>query len=347
MKTYNVVVIGCGSIGAMKSDNIDYPGSPNILTHANAVKRHPRTELLALIDTDKEKAKKAFIKWNPKTVAGSFNLLKQSGYEVPDIAIIAVPTETHYEILHQIYINNVNKMPKLIIAEKPFCSELNQARSIAESYSDLGIPIVIDYIRRYAQGYKDIKKQIDFGAFGKTLNCRVLYTRGMKHEGCHALDLMRYFFGECNRIATNEIYDCLFTGEGKNLFGKAIIDRDEKDPTEFECYGFEKCDHVVFMPCDGRKYGIFEVDICFEKCRLRFIDNGLYIEKYPINEENEWGHKSLDYRLTNVTRQETGLNIALYNLINNAVNFLDGKEGLICTNKDAIKVHEILNGEVK
>jgi len=340
MKTYNVAIIGCGSIGALKPDNIDYPGSPNILTHANAVDRHPRTELLAFIDTDLKQLRKAADKWQPQIATISLDEIKNKRI---DITIIAVPTEYHYKILHQIYVNNVGKMPKLIIAEKPFCSESDQARSITESYSDSGIPIMVDYIRRYAQGYQEIKRQIDSGIFGKTLNCRVLYTRGLFHEGCHAIDLMRYFFGECNRIATNEIFDCLFTEKGRDPFGKAIIDRDEKDPTEFECYGFEKCDHVVFMPCDGRKYGIFEVDICFENCRLRFIDNGLYVEKYPINEENEWGHKSLDYRLTNVTRQETGLNIALYNLINNAVNFLDGKEDLICIDKDAIKIHEILD----
>jgi len=157
----------------------------------------------------------------------------------------------------------------------------------------------------------------------------------MRHEGVHGLDLMRYFFGEIvnyDSYIENYPYDNL------------IIDRDKDDPSRFAYFTFEKCNHVVFQPCDGRKYGIFEVDICFENCRLRFIDNGLYVERYPINEENEWGHKSLDYSLSNVLRTETGLNMALYGLINNAVNFLDGKEDLLCTSEDAIAVHQILEG---
>jgi predicted dehydrogenase len=194
---------------------------------------------------------------------------------------------------------------------------------------------MVNYIRRFAFGYQKIKKQIDSGAFGTALNCRVLYTRGLRHEGCHALDLMRYFFG-----TWYESYAKLRdVGVDERRY---IVDRDENDPTVYASFDFEKCANVVFQPCDGRKYGIFEIDICFENCRIRFIDNGLYYETYPITKENEWGHKSLNYQLTDVIRKETGLNIALYNLIDNAVKFLDGKEKLICTAADAVAVHKIL-----
>lgn len=329
MNQYNVCIIGCGSIGATKPDHIDYPGSPNILTHGNAVDRHPQTNLVAVIDVNDGPLLKAKTKWQAWVAVKSFDELIVSGKE-PDIVIVATPTKFHYDVLHQIFINNVHQMPKLIIAEKPFCSNLDTARAITESYSNMGIPIMVDYIRRFAKGYQKIKKQIDDNVFGKALNARVLYTRGLRHEGCHAIDLMRYFFGECLTSDSN--------------YALSIIDRDKNDPSIPISFTFLKCGSVTFQPCDGRQYGIFEVDICFEKARLRFIDNGLYLEQYPINEENEWGHKSLDYSLTNVIRTETGLNTALYELINNAVRFLDGKEDLICTASDAVKVHEILEG---
>ena len=325
MKTYTVAIIGCGSIGALKPDHIDFPGSENILTHANAVDRHPRTDLTALVDIDDKRLKRAEAKWNPRTAARKIDDLR------PDIVIVATPTEIHYKTLHQMIVDNPGSRPKLIIAEKPFCLESQTARSITESYSNLGISIMVDYIRRFAQGYKNIKKQIDSDTFGKAQNVRILYGRGLKHEGCHALDLMRHLFGEC-----------LYCQYMSNITAAELIDRDKDDPSGSAFFTFEGCGSVIFQACDGRKYGIFEIDICFKKARLRFIDNGLYIEKYPINEENEWGHKSLDYKLTSVVRQETGLNIALYGLIDNAVNFLDGKEGLICTARDAIEVHEIL-----
>ena len=326
MNHYKVAIIGCGSIGALKPDKIDSPGSENILTHAHAVDAHMQTELYAVIDTDDEKLRKAKAKWQPELCVRKYEDIELNGGQTPDIVIVAVPTEHHYETIHNMFVGT--SKPKLIIAEKPFCHRLSLAKTITES--DLKVPIMVDYIRRFATGYQEIKSQIDKGDFGKALNCRVLYTRGIKHEGCHAIDLMRYFFGECYN--------------SHHLSNIHFIDRDINDPTIPISFLFEKCGNVVFQPCDGRLYGIFEIDICFEKCRIRLIDNGLYYEMYPITEKNEWGHKSLNYRLTDVLRRETGLNIALYNLIDNAVNYLDGKQELICTAEDAVAVHEILEG---
>lgn len=330
MNIYKVAIIGAGSIGALKKDNIDYLGGPNILTHSNAVCSHPRTELVAFVDTDTKKAPFACEKWDVKAMYPNIEPMMIEGK--PDIIVIATPTDTHYEILSE----TLNYQPQLIIAEKPFCLSFTEANGIIHQQKEKAkdgrrrIPIMVDYIRRFAKGYQEVKKQFDSGKFGKAQNARVLYGRGLKHEGCHAVDILRYFFGEC------------IAGDISHAY--SINDRDENDLTFEVTFAFENCTSVVFQPCDGRLYGIFEIDICFENCRIRFIDNGLYYEMYPISEENEWGHKSLNYRLTDVIRRETGLNIALYNLIDNAVNFLDGKEQLLCTEEDAIAVHEILEG---
>ena len=325
MELYKVAIIGAGSIGANKPDTIDSPITENILTHAHAVFHHPRTELYAIVDTDPIQLEKAVKKWQPKRAFLSLNDLEVDP-EKSDIIIVAVPTEWHYPTLvaiHDLF------QPRLVICEKPFCGDLKQAISIQNQYAKKQVSIMVNYIRRFSAGHQEIKNNIDTGKYGKALNCRVLYTRGLKHDGCHALDLLNWFFGRC---LYNHFDDC----------PGSIIDRSTSDPTIYAKLIFEDCKNVVLQPCDGRKYGIFEIDICFENCRLRFIDNGLYVERYPINEKNEWNHKSLDYSLSNVLRTETGLNTALYGLIDNAVNFLDGKEDLLCTSSDAIAVHKIL-----
>ena len=328
MNKYTAAIIGCGSIGANKPNHIDYPNSSNILTHANAIDRHPEVELIALVDNNKEQLMDAQKKWHALTTAETYDHLIMSN-KVPDIVVVAVPTENHFEVIMNILSHPAK--PKLLIVEKPFCDNINQIEEIQDNCET---PILVDYIRRFANGYKEIRQNINSGKYGKALNCRILYTRGLRHEGCHAIDLMRYFFGEFmdKDIEDNPYYD-------------VIIDRDENDPTIFAKFSFEKCNYVVFQPCDGRKYGIFEIDICFEETRLRLIDNGLYVEQYHINEENEWGHKSLNYNLTNIIRKETGLITALYNVIDNAVQYLDGNEDLICTIDDALEVQEILSNE--
>ncbi len=335
MNIYKVCIIGCGSIGASKPREIDGPDTTNILTHAHAVFHHPRTEIWAMVDTDEEKLREESRRWGSKKAFRSIVPELEIEPEKPDIVIVAAPTETHADVMRKL-LALAPYMPKLIIAEKPFCSCLADAEQVKSLYPDT--PIMVDYIRRFSKGHQEIKALIDSGSMGRALNCRVLYTRGLCHEGCHGIDLMRWFFGKCELFTTLNAIDLL--GNEPNYY--AIEDRIKEDPT-IECVGsFENCPSIVFQPCDGRKYGIFEIDICFEEGRIRLIDNGLYYERYPVNEKNEWGHRSLSYRLTDVIRQETGLNIALYNLIDNAVNFLDGKEKLICTADDAIAVHEIL-----
>lgn len=336
MNIYKVCIIGCGSIGALKPEEIDGPDTTNILTHAHAVSQHPRSEIFAMVDSDEEKLREGTQKWKPQRAFRSIIGELENEPAKPDIVIVATPTDTHYQVLKDLtYLKPY--MPKLIIVEKPFCPDLNYAKETIQDiklYSDA--PIMVDYIRRFSPGHQKIKAMIESSSLGKALNCRVLYTKGLFHEGCHAIDLMRYFFGEC--IETEY---ALGMGEG---YGIEIEDRDLKDPTIPLQLIFDKCSSVIFQPCDGRKYGIFEVDMCFEEGRIRLIDNGLFYERYPVNEKNEWGHKSLSYKLTEVIRQETGLNIALYNLIDNAVNFLDGKADLLCTADDALAVHEVLRG---
>lgn len=315
MKQYTVAIIGCGSIGALKPDNIDGPLSENILTHAHAVYAHPETNLMYVIDNDIEKAKQAAEKWQ------AFYRTDLKFDIIPDIIIVSVPTNHHYQILSKLS----EYKPGLIIIEKPFCQNLNE---LQRSLWGNKAPVLVNYTRRFVPGIINLKKKLDED---HVLNCRVLYTRGF-HDGCHAIDLMNYFFGECI--------------SARRIRPSKIVDRDVNDPTISIAMNYEKCDSVIFQPCDGREYGIFEIDICCRKNRYRLIDNSLYIERYPIIDENEWGHKALGYSLTSVIRQETGLNTALYNLISNAVAFLNKKVELLCLPEDAIKVHDIMK-EIK
>ena len=237
--------------------------------------------------------------------------------------IVCTPTETHYDVLLDLS-EMKEKHNFLVIAEKPFCITLDQASSIVNIYNKLGIPLLINYTRRFVWGYQDARNTFLDGGLGSALNARMIYTRGM-HDGCHAIDIFRYFFGEFI--------------DGRSYKKYRILDLSKQDPTMPVYMEFDKCKSVIMQPCDGRLYGIFELDICFEKGRIRFTDNGIYAEHYPITDVNEWGHKSLSY---DVVKTETGLTSAMLNVIQNAVDYLDGKAELLCTGYDAVKVHEIL-----
>jgi len=322
-----VCLVGLGSIGALKPDDIDFNGSTNILTHANAITVHQETTLHAVIDKSTEKLKAVTKKWYPENC---FNTVEQM-YAVlqtdpPDIVIVATPTNTHYQVINDILKYSGKNQPKLIIAEKPFCSNTKETQTIIQECDQRNIPIMIDYIRRFSDGHKEIKKYTESEKFGKVQNVRIAYTRGW-HDCCHAVDICRYFFGDC------------LNAEILNRNG--INDRDPNDLTYDYKMSFEKCSNVVFQGCDGRKFGIFEIDIVFDKARIRLIDNGLQYEIYPVAERNEWGHPAMEYSLSSVIRQETGLNTSLYGLIDNAVSTIRGESKPLCSGSDALHVHLI------
>jgi predicted dehydrogenase len=239
---------------------------------------------------------------------------------------IAVPTEIHYTIIHDLI--QLENKPRLIMAEKPFCFNQSEAESIVDllrSLSGVTISIAVNYTRRYDTAFQTLKKSIDENELGEIYSCVVYYDRGLQRDGCHAIDICNYLFGR-------------FTG-GSVLAGRRCIDYSKQDISFPAHLTFSKCGNVVFIPCDGRAFSIFEIDIIAEKGRFRFVDHGLVMKVYRVEPEKTYGnYNSLSIDSINF---KTDLTLALTNYVNNVVGFLNGKEELICTSKDALGQHKI------
>ena len=109
---YNAVIVGAGSIGALKSDKYDSPQTNNVLTWAHACYTHPNIKQTHISDIYLKKAKQAGDKWGfsyssfPSTsIMARFYLISS------DIIIISVPTESHNQVLLDI----LQYYPKIII----------------------------------------------------------------------------------------------------------------------------------------------------------------------------------------------------------------------------------------
>ncbi len=322
---YKAIVIGAGSIGAWKDDKYDSPITENILTHAHAYYSNPDIELEGIIDSDSIKGTLASSKWN----TDYYRHHSYMDYD-PDIISVCTPTKTHKEILLDI----IEAHPKIVIAEKPFCNNSKEAQEVKEVYEKAGIPIMINYPRDYVPEIIQLDSELNNGKYGKIYSAIFYYTRGLKHEGCHAIDLCRFLFGE-------------YRG-GKANRANCIKDRDENDPTVGAWMTFERCPHVFFSPCDGRQYKVFQLEIMTEKGKIILSQHGMYIDFYPLIEEPIWGgfqilSKDLRYR------KPTQLNKSLEFLLKEAVTHLHNMElnkfdpnQLTCNADDALQVHKII-----
>lgn len=317
---YNVLIIGAGSIGALKPDKFDNPETENILTHAHAVYAHPKTSLDGVVDRDNSKAAKASLKWNSTFSA---EISSYSEYII-DIAIIATPTETHYEVFKEV----IEKIkPKVIILEKPVgnCEDIiNYLGEKTFKKSN----IIIDYIRRFSSATDKIKNKLQEA--NTIYNIVIRYTRGIRHEACHAIDLICYLLDIESELELDI----------NILNGLELADRSEDDKSITVHMSHNRCRNILFLPSDGRDHCIFEIDIHTDVGRMTLQNNGnLYRFTKVVDEEIYGNYKSLNSN--HFTVEKTDLNIALYNLVDHAINVLNGEHSK-CNLNDAWLVHKIL-----
>jgi predicted dehydrogenase len=266
--SYNVLIIGCGNKGALA----DAPGSGNehkYLSYAHAVKDHPGFELMSFSDNLITKAVEAVVLWGGDYHCSEINFLEIDHY-IPDIAIISTPDETHYDILKQL----ADYPLKLVICEKPLCTDPQQAREIVELYRQKNIPLFVDYTRRFIPEYQQMKAEIDAGNWGAFLEGYGYFNRGWLHTGSHMVDFVLWLRGTMDGFRITEI------------------------PTDYRW--------------------IYQIGMFYEKDF--FSDHAVNFTKNPHVDSIYDKH--------------------LWYLMDNAYNFLEGKEPLLCTAKDGLKVLE-------
>ncbi len=326
MKKYNVVIIGAGSIGAMKPDELDAPNMEFPLTHAAAViKLNTYFNLETIIDSNFETAIKASQKWHCGA-AGGIEFLPNGVTNNTDVIVIATNTENHLEAFK--HVARVFKNLKIIILEKPagmYSFECAEIRDIAEKNN---IKIVVNYTRRFEPYHKLIADNIISGKYGKIYSARFHYTRGLKRDGCHAIDLANWFFGHCRSIEKHS--------------GFAIDDYNSIDLTVPLIAEYDWCPMVTFNPCDGRKYSIFELELLTERGKISIHESGQKIMRIvPMTDGVYGNYKSLKYGL-NIIETETKLKECLMNLYKEVYNYLTIGEEVSCDINDAMKVHKVI-----
>lgn len=252
------IVIGCGSIGALKPKGKDYPGGPYTLTHAHAIWKNPNIDLVAVFDPDKEKRTEAARKW--ECVGLDIDHLEMQEF---DIATIAAPDMYHLYLTERI-LNRPNK-PKFIIVEKPCTVSYLDALRLRRLCMDAGVGLIINYQRRFLNSTSIIRQCLREGHFGKVYQCRIIYERGFRRDSSHAINLCQFLFGKF-------IKGSIINAE------KAFHDYSRDDPTYAAFLEFEACPFVFLTPHDGRAYSMFEVDILTEKARIQLLSHGTIIK---------------------------------------------------------------------
>lgn len=313
MRELNIAIIGGGSIGALKPDDKDGPNTKYPLTHAHAVydlKKAGIVNQVVVIEPDKLKSEKIKSKWNFMTISDIIHLPNYY-----DIISICCPTEFHWDIAKIA----LNKNPKMIIFEKPFCKDYIEAEHIIELAKSKNIKILVNYLRRYVISFDG-----QFSKNAKISYVIVRYNRGFKHEGCHAVNLCNHWLGKFIKGAA---------------FYPTINDNNAQDLTCPAVLYYDKCT-AYFIPVDGRDCSMFEIEIMTSEGMFRYESAGNKLIHRPIEDSNIYGnYKTIS---DEYTIQRTAMEYSLKNLYTAAMAWLESGELEIgCTGEEALRVHEV------
>jgi predicted dehydrogenase len=116
-------VVGAGKMGAI---------------HAKVYDSLPQSDLVAIVDTDIDKAKKLARKYKCSAFTDSRDILGKV-----DAVTIATPTASHYELAKLFIENGV-----AVMIEKPLASDVNQAREIVELAKSRGVVAAVGHSER-------------------------------------------------------------------------------------------------------------------------------------------------------------------------------------------------------
>ena len=297
----SAVVVGAGDIGA----RLDRPGAKAPLTHAGGYQA-TGFSLVALVDPNAD-ARATAANWGCPVFGDLDEMVRAVK---PDVYSVAVPAHVRAPLLYRI----IKLQPRAVIAEKPLSESLSDSEEITKAFRDAGIPLIVNYTRRFTPLWQRMKGS-------HAMSATIRYAKGLRHNGTHAIDLCRMLFGECVDAGALS---------RKN-------DHWPDDPTISAFMSFERCPEVFLQSLDERAFTLFEVDIVGPSWRVIVDLDGRRARHFELRDDVGIPPGK---RLVETHTEDTGAASAMINLMRNLREVLDGNPPL-CTGEDAVKAQRI------
>lgn len=179
--TIKVAVVGAGSMGR---------------NHARVLQTLPAAELVAVVDQDLETARTVSRLHGGKTHASIEDALMSR----VDAAIVAVPTQHHFETTKALLAAGVD-----VLVEKPIAATVEEARALSDFAKKEKRVLAVGHVERFNPAIQLLASKLAEGALGRVFEVRArrvgpfparIRDVGVALDlGTHDLDVMRYVVG--------------------------------------------------------------------------------------------------------------------------------------------------------
>ena len=312
METLKAAVIGCGKIGSIFADdpNRDKLG---VYSHAEAYSLSERAELVAVCDTNIDLARACGERWGvDKVYTNTAELIDR---ESLDLVSICTPDETHFDVAMMVL--KATSLKGLLV-EKPLSQDASSAGELIQLAASRSVKLAVNYSRRYSDSFRKLKVYLDSGGIGEIQAIRGFYTKGLKHNGSHWVDLLRFLTGEV------ELMSVLSATESA-----------EPDPTLDVMYRMSGGGIAVLQGLDHKNFSLFEMDIVGTKGRVKIEDSGHCFSVYDVV-PSKWYEGYFTLELAN-NQIEGGMRDVTLNAVENLIDAVQGKSDLKCSGQQALQ----------
>ncbi len=191
--TWSAAVVGLGQIGM--GYDYDSADPDHALTHASAFAAHPRFDLAAGVDPDPDRRRAFTSKYGAPAHDNLASL--EAGAPRLDLLAISVPTALHREVACDAL---ERFQPGLILLEKPIAGQVDDAEEIIARARRAGCTLVVNYMRRFEPGARQVRTLLANGEIGEVYAGRIYYSAGLLNCGTHLVDLVQYWLGDAREI---------------------------------------------------------------------------------------------------------------------------------------------------
>ena len=305
---YSTIIIGLGDIGLnydLKLDKNKY-----VYTHSSAISLHSGFELKGGVDRNNDACKTFTQHYNVK----SFKSIKDALTEIkPEVIIIATSTNFHLKAIREI--NKYHK-PIAILCEKPMGGDFQQGKEIIKICKKIGASLYVNYARSCLPGSMVVKSRIQKNLIKTPMKCVLWYSKGLKHNGTHFINLMEDWFGKCLQVKI------INKGRKTEDFGL--------EPSVF--LEFENCE-VTLIAAWEEFYSHYTIELISASGRLYWNKSTIDWNEV-INDDLVDGYKKLSFKT-----EEILIGIEKYQLhvLDQLFFALQGSASYICNGEKALE----------
>ncbi|GAB3265657.1 Gfo/Idh/MocA family protein [Chitinimonas naiadis] len=305
-------LIGCGRIGCEFDDDAARIG---IYTHAAAYRAADGVELWAIADADPAKLANCGDRYGIPPERRYLDAGRMLATEPLQLLSIAAPDRFHSTLAEQALV-----VPSLqgLLLEKPLALSLDEGRRLLGLASERQVAFAVNYSRRFCQAHARVRTALAAGALGQVQQVSGYYGKGIRHNGSHWLDLLRYLIGPLAAVQA-------WPSRASDYEG---------DPTPDLRITLRSGLHATLLASEHLSYSLFEMDIVAERGRVRITESGHRIEWYAAAESPYYaGYKLPIQQEVDTSGMRDLLLAAVENLrdavVNGAVIRCSAEDGLL------------------